>query len=236
MPDTAGGVATATDKAGLRVKLWDVPVRTIHWAIVLLMPALWWTGENNDLTLHKQLGHVMLGLVVFRLFWGFAGSSTARFASFLKGPRAIASYASGLIGKEREVVVGHNPLGGWSAALLLVLLAAQVSVGLFAQDVDGIESGPLSYLVSYDTADAARGWHQLLFNILLGFIALHVAAILFYLIVKRDNLVGPMITGSKAVAVAVEQPRFAPLWRVAVGVVLGTTLGWWISVGAPFGG
>jgi cytochrome b len=217
----------------VRIRLWDMPVRAIHWAIVLLMPALWWTGENSDMTLHKQLGYVMLALVVFRLFWGLTGSSTARFASFLKGPRAIASYASGLFGNEREVVVGHNPLGGWSAALLLVLLAAQIVIGLFAQDVDGIESGPLTYLVSYDTADAARGWHHLLFNVLLGFIALHVAAILFYLIVKRDNLIGPMITGSKAFSAAVTQPRLGPVWLVVLGTLLSAALAWWISAGVP---
>ena len=218
----------------IRIKLWDVPVRTIHWAIVLLMPALWWTAESGDLTLHKQLGYVMLALVLFRLFWGFVGSSTARFASFLKGPRAIIAYAAGLFSKEGEQVVGHNPLGGLSATALLLLLAAQIAIGLFAQDVDGIESGPLSYLVSYDTADAARGLHHLLFNVLLGFIALHVAAILFYLVVKRDNLIGPMITGSKAMAAGVVPPRFAPGWLIAVGVVLSAALAWWISAGMPY--
>ena len=225
MPDKAGAV---------RIKLWDVPVRVIHWALVLMMPALWWTAESGDLTLHKQLGYAMLALVVFRLFWGFAGSTTARFASFLKGPRAIGTYASGLFGKEREIIVGHNPLGGWSAAALLLLLAAQIAIGLFAQDVDGIESGPLSYLVSYDTADAARGWHHFLFNVLLGFIALHVAAILFYLFVKHDNLVGPMITGSKGFGSAVTQPWFAPMWRIAVGALLSAALAWWISEGVPY--
>ena len=131
-------------------------------------------------------------------------------------------------------MVGHNPLGGLSATALLLLLAAQIAIGLFAQDVDGIESGPLSYLVSYDTADAARGLHHLLFNVLLGFIALHVAAILFYLVVKRDNLIGPMITGSKAMAAGVVPPRFAPGWLIAVGVVLSAALAWWISAGMPY--
>ena len=223
----AAGLAT------VRIKLWDAPVRLIHWAIVVLMPALWWTAESSDMTRHKQLGYVTLALVVFRLFWGLAGSSTARFASFLRGPRAIVSYASDLFGKERAVVVGHNPIGGWSAAALLLLLVAQIVIGLFAQDVDGIESGPLSYLVSYDTADAARGWHHFLFNVLLGFIALHIAAIFFYLIVKRDNLIGPMVAGKKNVAAAVAQPQFVPAWRVAVGVVGSTALAWWISAGAP---
>ncbi len=219
--------------ATVPVKLWDVPVRAIHWAVVVLMPALWWTAESGDMNRHKQLGYVMLALVAFRLFWGFAGSSTARFASFLKGPRAICAYVSGLVAKERGVVLGHNPLGGWSAVALLLLLAAQIVIGLFAQDVDGIESGPLSYLVSYETADAARGWHHFLFNVLLGFIALHLAAILFYVVVKRDNLVGPMITGARNVAAGTVQPFFAPAWRVAAGVAGSAALAWWVSVGAP---
>ncbi len=215
------------------IRLWDLPVRTTHWVIALLMPALWWTAESGDMTLHKQLGYVLLALVVFRLFWGVAGSETARFASFLKGPRAVFGYASGLFGKERHTSVGHNPVGGWSAAILLFLLAAQVAIGLFAQDVDGIESGPLAYLVSYDTADSAREWHHLLFNVLLGFIALHVAAILFYLVVKRDNLVGPMVSGRKTFAVSVTQPKMAPVWLAALGAVLSAALAWWISAGAP---
>lgn len=216
-----------------RIKLWDAPVRLVHWAIVVLIPALWWSAESSDMTLHKQLGHVTLALVVFRIFWGFAGSSTARFASFLKGPRAVATYASSLFGKEGAVVVGHNPLGGWSAALLLLLLAVQTGVGLFAQDVNGIESGPLSHLVSYDTADAARGLHHLLFNVLLGFIALHLAAILFYTVVKRDNLISPMVTGQKVMVSAVPQPRLAPVWRGAAGIIGSAALAWWISAGAP---
>jgi len=219
--------------AAVQIKIWDKPVRAVHWAIVVLMPALWWTADSGDMTRHKQLGYLMLALVAFRLFWGVAGSSTARFAAFLRGPRAIISYASGLFGKESAVVVGHNPLGGWSATVLLLLLATQIVIGLFAQDVDGIESGPLSYLVSYDTADAARGWHHFLFNVLLGFIALHIVAILFYLIVKRDNLIGPMISGRKNVAAGVTQPLFAPAWRVAAGVVGSAALAWWISAGAP---
>ncbi len=217
----------------VQVKLWDAPVRIIHWAVVGLMPALWWTAESSDMTRHKQLGYVLLALVVFRIFWGFAGSSTARFASFLKGPRAMLSYASGLFGRDSHVVVGHNPLGGWSAAVLLALLASQTVVGLFAQDVDGLDSGPLSHLVSYETADAARGWHHFLFNILLGFIALHIAAILFYLVVKRDNLVGPMMTGMKTVAAGTRQPLLAPHWRMIVGAAGSTALAWWIAAGAP---
>ena len=218
-----------------RVKLWDWPVRLIHWSFVLLLPALWWTWKKGDIATHKLLGYVLLALLVFRIFWGIAGSETARFSGFVKGPRAVAAYLRGLFSKESEPIVGHNPVGGWSVVALLLLLTAQTIVGLFTQDVDGIESGPLTYLVSYDRADAARWWHDKLFDALLALVALHVAAILFYLFVKRDNLVGPMITGSRKwpASPSAPAPAQAPLWRILVGAALAAGLAWWVSLGCP---
>jgi cytochrome b len=209
------------------VRLWDWPVRLIHWSFVLLMPALWWTWKANEIQLHETLGYVTLGLVAFRLLWGVFGSQTARFAAFVRGPKAIWSYLRGTA----EPTAGHNPIGALSVIALLGLLAAQVVIGLFTQDVDGIESGPLTYLVSYETADAARHWHGLLFNVLLGLIVLHLCAILFYAVVKRDNLVGPMLTGRKRMDVA--EPRFAPWWRIAVGIAISAGLAYWVSRGCP---
>lgn len=215
------------------VRLWDAPVRLIHWSFVLLMPALWWTAEKGPMALHKQLGMVALALLILRLFWGFAGSSTARFSGFLKGPGAAFAYARNLFAKGEEPIVGHNPLGGWSVVALLLLLIAQTVVGLFAQDVDGIESGPLTHYISYDLADTARHWHHLLFNVLLGFIALHIAAIAFYALVKRENLIGPMVSGRRRYARAVAAPRLAPPWLALVGLVLAAGLSWWVWKGAP---
>ena len=215
------------------IRLWDAAVRVIHWSFVLLLPALWWTAEKGPMALHKQLGMVALALLILRLFWGFAGSSTARFSNFLKGPRAGLAYLRTLFSKSAEPAVGHNPVGGWSALALLVLLAAQTVVGLFAQDVDGLESGPLTPLVSYDMADQARHWHHLLFNVLLGFIALHIAAIAFYALVKRENLVGPMISGRRLYARPVKAPRFAPTWLALVGVAVAAAISWWVWKGAP---
>jgi cytochrome b len=227
--------AAPEDRAPARFKLWDLPVRLIHWSFVLLLPALWWTWKHDDIGTHKLLGYILLALLVFRIFWGFAGSETARFSSFIKGPRAVTGYLAGLFSKESESVVGHNPLGGWSVVALLGLLSAQVVVGLFTQDVDGLESGPLTYLVSYDTADAARWWHDKLFYILLGFVALHVSAIIFYLVAKRDNLVGPMVTGSKrwTAPSSPPSPRRVPVWRVVAGIVPAAGIAWWVSLGCP---
>jgi cytochrome b len=212
------------------VLLWDLPIRLVHWSFVLLLPALWWTWRSGHLEWHDRLGYLLTALLVFRLFWGVAGSPTARFARFVKGPVSILRY---LTGRSPKPVVGHNPIGGWSVILLLGLMIAQVVTGFFTQDIDGIESGPLTPLVSYDTAEAARGWHGLLFDLLVAAVILHVAAILFYLVFRRDNLVAPMITGRKAFDDGVEVPAVAPLWRALLGLGLGAGIAWWVSLGCP---
>src|SRR5688572_22217569 len=99
---------------------------------------------------HRYSGYTMLGLLTFRIYWGIAGSSTARFARFVAGPRAVLNHLR-LPREERARVMGHTPLGGWSVVALLLAMIVQVSLGLFATDIDGIESGPLSHLVSFDT-------------------------------------------------------------------------------------
>jgi cytochrome b len=210
-----------------RIRLWDLPVRLVHWALVLLLPALWWTWRSGRTELHETLGYVTLGLLVFRILWGFIGSSTARFAHFVKGPREIAAYLRG----RSPVRVGHNPLGALSVLLLLGLMIAETGFGLFAEDVDGEESGALARFVSYETADWARGWHALLFNAILAVVALHVLAILFYLVVKRDNLVGPMVTGRKSYKQEVAPPLSARPWRAIVAAVIAAALAWWVSRG-----
>ena len=220
-----------------KVKLWDAPVRIVHWSFVGLVPALWLSAENGRIDLHQTLGLVLLGLVAFRILWGFFGSDTARFARFVKGPGAVIAYLKGVrSGEEAAPSVGHNAAGGWSVIALLGLLAAQVTIGLFTQDVDGIESGPLSYLVSYETADAMREWHELVFNAIVGLVVLHVAAIMFYRFVKKDNLIHPMVTGSKRFATAVTAPAMAPLWKALPLVLIAGGMAWWISIGAPLGG
>ena len=213
--------------SGRRIILWDVPVRLIHWALVVLLAALWWTWRIGRTEFHEQLGYVTLGVLLFRLYWGVFGSATARFGQFVKGPREIAAYLRGRSSPQ----VGHNPIGALSVLLLLGAMLIEVGVGLFAQDLDGIEAGSLAQYVSYDTAEAARAWHALLFNMILAIVALHVLAILFYLVVRQDNLVGPMITGRKGFAEEVEPPAMAPLARALIGVVLAAALSWWVSRG-----
>ena len=215
------------------VKLWDLPVRLVPWSFVALLPGLWYTAEQGDLDTHVKLGMVMLILVVFRVLWGLVGTSSARFSHFVRGPITIGRYLRRLFSKEGEPIVGHNPLGAISVIALLLLLGGQVVLGLVAQDTDGLFSGPLNYLVEYDTAERARELHELGFNVILGVVVLHVAAVVFYLAVKRDNLVGPMITGRKHYAAPVAGPTRVPAWRVAVCLLIAWGVGGWVWSGAP---
>ena len=182
------------------VRVWDAPVRVFHWALVALVLTSWVTSEigGNAMTYHMWSGYTILTLVVFRIVWGFVGSEHARFRGFLHGPRAILSHAGGLFGSTSRYYVGHNPLGGISVVLMLASLLLQAGTGLFAND-DIATEGPLTYMVSGATSSLLTTIHRYNFYVLVALIALHVAAALYYLIVKRENLIGAMFTGRKRV-------------------------------------
>ena len=211
----------------MRIKVWDRPTRLFHWLLVVLIAAAWWTGEHEDLTWHYRIGMGVLMLILFRLIWGVIGGSTARFAGFVKGPRAIADYLRGAAPPR----VGHNPLGALSVLALIALVATVVVLGLFATDHDGLQPGPLAHLVSYEGADAAHEYHELGFNLLLALVAVHVAAVLYYWLFRRDDLIGPMVTGSRDGPEGAEPLRPAPAWRAVIAIVAATLIAWWIWSG-----
>ncbi|BBC73852.1 Ni/Fe hydrogenase 1 b-type cytochrome subunit [Altererythrobacter sp. B11] len=177
---------------------WDIVTRLFHWLLVALLAFSWWSGEQHEMEWHRYSGYGILFLIVFRIYWGFAGSRTARFGSFLRSPAAVGAYARALARGAPPASAGHNPLGGWSVIAMLAALFAMVGAGLFAVDVDGFESGPLADLVSFDQGRAAAEVHEVIFNGLLALVALHILAILFYLLRFRRNLVRPMIAGRAA--------------------------------------
>lgn len=176
--------------------VWDGWVRAVHWLIALLFAASWYTHHGN-LEWHRYSGYALLTLVLFRIYWGFAGSTTARFAHFVKGPSHVLRYARMLLRRGPATLIGHNPIGAISVVLLLGVLLAQCVIGLFVTDVDGLESGPLSSLVSFDTSRSLAEWHGRVFTALQGLVAIHLAAVAFYFVAKRDDLVTPMVTGRK---------------------------------------
>lgn len=209
------------------ISVWDLPTRLIHALFVVCIAVSWWTAEQRLMDWHRYSGYTMLGLLVFRLYWGIAGSSTARFRRFVSGPRAVLDHLR-QSREQRARVVGHTPLGSWSVVVLLLAMIVQVTLGLFATDVDGIESGPLSHLVSFDAGRAFADAHDLSFDVLMVLIGLHVAAILFYLLYDRNDLVSAMLSGRKRVAGEPSAMQPAPAWRLWTGVALATLAVWMI--------
>jgi cytochrome b len=212
----------------VRVRIWDWPTRLFHWLLVVLIPLQWWTAEQDMMEWHMLLGTLVLGLLLFRLMWGIVGSSTARFGNFVKGPRAVVSYLSG----RAAHVLGHNPLGGWSVVAMLGLLSLQVGLGLIASDEDGLNSGPLSHLVDAERSEAAAEWHHELFDVLLVLIGLHVAAILFYALFRRQSLIGPMLVGSGKGPQGGVEMEPAPIWRFFIAALAAAGVAFWIYKGA----
>ncbi len=180
-----------------RIVIWDWTLRLVHWLMVLLVPALWWTAEQGWMDWHQRFGLTLFTLIMFRLFWGLFGTWTARFGPMIKRLGALPSYARTALSSHEQATFGHNPLGILSVFALLIALSVQLGTGLFTVDVDGLESGPLSILVSFDTGRQFADIHELNFNILVALIALHIAAIAYYHFFLRDNLVAPMITGRR---------------------------------------
>jgi cytochrome b len=229
---TAAIVVNADPPQIVRARVWDAPTRIVHWTLVLLVAVSWWTAENDVMDWHRYSGYVLLGFLVFRVYWGFAGSSTARFTEFVKGPRAVWSYVKRIPSRSSQPVAGHNPLGGWSVLLLLAAMLAQVGLGLFAVDVDGIESGPLSHLVSFEMGRACAQVHENLFNVLLTLVTLHVVAVAFYLLCKRQNLITPMVDGNRDVPLEqAAKLRFASRARLLAGICAAALLAWIIANG-----
>ncbi len=180
---------------------------------------------------HRWAGYTLLALLLFRLYWGIFGSSTARFSRFVRGPRAIGQYLKG----DWTTAAGHNPLGALSVVALLGLLLLQVGLGLFAVDVDGIESGPLSLYVSFETGRAAAEWHEIVFSALQIVIGLHILAVFFYLLGKRQNLIGAMFSGKRSFENAVT-PMTPGTWpRLIAGILIAVAITWAVSKAFKFG-
>lgn len=214
------------EQAG-RVRVWDWTLRVFHWSLAAVFAGLWWTAENGQMDWHVRLGMITCGLLAFRLYWGFAGPPTARFAHFIKGPGRVIAYVRGMFSGTYRPAFGHNPLGGLSVLALLLVFSVQLVAGLFAEDVDGLSSGPFSRFVSYETGRAAAEFHEASFNIVLALVVLHLGAIAFYLVALKTNLIGAMVTGSRHAETEdsdASSPVRTPRVRAAIGIALAAAL------------
>jgi cytochrome b len=183
-----GGAAATPQTAGTcareRILVWDLPVRVFHWAMVLCFAGAYLSAESERWRLlHVTLGYTMAGLVVFRLLWGLIGTRHARFADFVRGPRAVARYVGAMLRGEPETTVGHNPVGALAIVALLGLTAI-VAISGWANynDVGG-----------HWTED----WHEGAANAMLAVVGVHVAGVLLASLRQRENLVAAMVTGRK---------------------------------------
>jgi cytochrome b len=203
------------------VRVWDLPTRLFHWALVVCVVGLVITANvgGNWMNWHLRLGYTVLSLLLFRLVWGFVGGHWSRFSSFIYGPGTVLAYLRGEARPEHRV--GHNPLGMLSVLALLCILLAQVGTGLIADDEIAF-TGPLVRFVSGETISDATGYHKNIGKfIVIALVVLHLLAIAFYKLVKKDNLVRPMLNGDKEVGFPARSARDTAGSRIAALAVFG---------------
>ena len=208
------------DKNDRKIRVWDLPVRLFHWALVVLLAVSYFTARAGGewMKFHFWSGYTIFALVLFRIAWGFVGSTTARFTDFVKGPSAAIAHLRDLLGRGRPREAGHNPVGGAMVVVLLLAVLLQVVAGLFSADTDtGMVNGPLALVVADKWVERATAFHRFWINVLLWMVALHVLAAIVYLAWKRQNLIGAMITGRKPLDDVVERGKPAPKLVFAPG-------------------
>ena len=196
--------------------IWDLPTRLFHWSLPVLLLASWGSEAADRMTLHAWCGYALLVLVMFRIAWGFVGSTHARFADFVRGPRAAWRHLRG----ERSMRDGHNPAGGWSVLVMLAMLLAQALTGLLNAD-DVAFSGPLAHLLDGRWPDRIASFHDWNFDILLVVVGVHVLSVLLYQRAGTD-LLRPMLNGGRAA----EGTRTRPVW-IALLVIAVCALALW---------
>ena len=202
------------------VRIWDLPTRLFHWALLVCVVGLLITGNVGGAWMewHFRFGYCVMTLLLFRIVWGLVGGKWSRFASFIYSPKSLMDYLSGRAKPEHSA--GHSPLGALSVFGLLAFLALQVGTGLISDD-EITNAGPLTRFVKNATVSLATWWHKEVGNkVIVAMIVLHIAAILIYLWKKKQNLILPMIQGDKQMAQALESSKDTAGSRVAALVVL----------------
>ncbi|MDO5667755.1 MAG: cytochrome b/b6 domain-containing protein [Alcaligenaceae bacterium] len=216
-----------------KVRIWDLPVRLFHWALVICVVAALITVKTGNMEWHLRLGLWVVCLIIFRILWGFTGTYYARFTQFIKGPGAIIEYL-----KSGQKVFGHNPLGALSVIALLGLFGFQAVTGLFTGD-GYFYQGPL-YTVGRSIRDTMGSLHHSTEPLMILFVVVHVAAIFYYKIFKKDNLITPMITGkaeltNEVPTAAVHVEQTPGMWiRFVITFGIAVLITYYISNGLSF--
>lgn len=217
-----------------RVRVWDLPTRLFHWLLVFFVTGLVITGYTggNAMQWHARFGYAVLTLLLFRIVWGFIGGHWSRFANFLHGPSSVFAYIGGRAHPDH--LVGHNPLGAGSVFAMLLVLLAQVATGLVGDDEIAF-TGPLNRFVSSAAGLRATWYHKQVGQwLLIGLVVLHVAAIVWYLHRKRQNLVRPMVVGDKELEAPAPSSRDdlrSRMVALAVLLVCAGLVAWVVNIG-----
>lgn len=229
--------------------VWDLPLRIFHWVLVVSLLASWYTAEMSSkgeflefrgqqygyAEVHFWLGYLALGMILFRLMWGFVGPRHARFANFLTGPRRFFTYVKDIFRRDSHPTPGHNPTGAVMVVLMLLMVGAQAATGLFLIDNTEIFAAPYHAAVSEGLADKLMKFHHLNFEVLQWAVGLHVLAIIFYRLYKGHKLVGPMITGHKPghLVPPEEAAEGSHLFRALIVALIAAGIVWLILHEAP---
>lgn len=211
-----------------QIRVWDLPTRLFHWLMVIFVIISFATGMagGNWMSYHMKSGYIIFSLLIFRLCWGFWGGRYSRFVSFIRGPGAVMQYAKTLLHEDTPKHLGHNPMGGWSVMAMLAALLLQVSTGLFAND-DIATQGPLYGWVSKATSDWLTGIHLFNKGVILFLLALHLLAVLFYLFIKHDNLIIPMVTGRRPLSEDAPSSSYK-IWQAVLIAAFSIMVVYWV--------
>ena len=213
----------STNHSTPRIRIWDLPTRVFHALLILSVTGLIITGEVGDdaLRVHFWLGYTVLTLLLFRLTWGLVGGHWSRFVNFVPTPAKLWAYAQSLRSKQAGLHVGHNPLGALSVLAMLAVLLLQVFSG-FMSDDEISNTGPWVALVPSDWVELATEYHTEIGKVLLlALVALHIATVLYYKRVKKDDLISPMLHGDKELPIGTHESRDTYTSRLfALGILV----------------
>lgn len=219
------------------VRIWDLPTRLFHWLLAACVIGSVVSAKvgGNAMVWHFRLGYAILALLAFRILWGLIGGHWSRFVRFIYSPGTLLRYLKGQAREDEHLEVGHTPTGALSVFALLALLGLQVATGLVADD-EIANTGPLVKFVSGATSSLATGWHKGWGQwLIITLVVLHIAAIVFYLVKKRQNLVRPMLSGDKPLPEGVPASADGLGPRVLASALLALCavgVAWLVSLGA----
>jgi cytochrome b len=214
--------------------VWDIPVRLFHWLLVLCLFGQWLTAEvlEDAMHIHFYIGYFAIGLIIFRLIWGFVGTKYAKFSSFIAGPKAILNYVKSFTSKQKVFTTGHNALGGLLLPAVLVLVGLQAISGLFTSD-DIVSAGPY-YDSANSTVQKCMQWlHHNIFDVLIALVVIHLSAIAWYRWALKHDLITPMITGQKVVNASKAITHSKLVNAFALAIAVGIFVYWLVEVNPP---